>query len=94
MTTLDIWNISAEEGKDNNSDQPLKSGQKVRITRQVTYVYERDMTDVLAEWDAEYISENGDITVKEFVTDETENGDDFHSIGTIEEDLVVSVELL
>jgi len=94
MTKLDIWDIEAKEGKDRDSDKPLHRGQNVRVVRQVTYVYEVAISDVLDQWEEPGVLGDSALTVKEFITDEEENGDDFRSYTTEEENVIISVETI
>lgn len=94
MTTHTIWDMQAKEGDPDVMDKPLHRGQKVRITRTVTYVYEVSISDVMDEWDEPGVLGISALTVKEFVKDEEDNNEDFRSEADEEDDTIITVEVL
>lgn len=88
MSKHDVWYITFESREANLPDKELKSGDKVRITRMMTYSYELDISDVL-----DMVGEEA-ISVKDLKEGEQDLSYEDSPDPTIDDDIVVSVEIL
>lgn len=88
MSKHDVWYITFESREADLPDKELTGGQKVRITRMMTYTYELDIQDVLDNTGDETIS------VKDLREGEQEMPYEDSPDPTIDDDIVVSVEIL
>lgn len=84
---MDIWEIQVKGPNTDILAEVLKTGDKVLVTRTVTYTYEVDMSEWLVD------SDETEVSVESFIktiTDETDASNE----GDIEDDVVTSVEYL
>lgn len=89
---MDIFTFSVDPDISVNLDQRLKSGQKARITKLVTYSYEVDIDDYLGVLDIP------DISLETLIQEELDEGSIRHSPGImrqsdISDEYVISVEI-
>lgn len=90
---MDIYDITVKPSESVETDKVLVTGQKVRITRMATYTYEVEIRDYLDYTD------NTDISVKDLISEEEGEDGIRHNPGilrvsTIEDDVVISVEII
>ena len=90
---MDIYDMQVKSRNEGVLAQIVENGRKVQITRMATYTYEIDMTDVYG------VLGEPDISVQMLISlEEGESGirynRDVLDMSTIEDDVVISVEVL
>jgi hypothetical protein len=84
---MEIFDIQAIALNPDLSGTMLKKGQKVRVTRMVTYEYDVDISDWLD------MSDDSEVSVETFISTETEETYELDT-SDIEDDVIIAVKTL